>query len=247
MSLYLIQANVQLGPLYRWAGRRQLMPTAFDEGYALHCLLNGSFGEGVFRPFRLMSVRGASEASLYGYSTLNVDELENAAASYAEPEFSTIVAQLKSKQMPESFSTGRTLGFDLKIRPVRRNRLKEGGSPQERDAYQVAAMAQGAVSGATPSALSREDVYLKWLVERLSANGAELNPQRNAKLVSFQRVLAIRRAGQRKGTEGPEAIIQGEITVTDSALFQQLLHRGVGRHCAYGYGMLLLRPPRQAN
>ena len=38
--------------------------------------------------------------------------------------------------------------------------------------------------------------------------------------------------------------MQGILTVTDSAAFAALLARGVGRHRAYGYGMLLLRPAR---
>ena len=38
------------------------------------------------------------------------------------------------------------------------------------------------------------------------------------------------------------ATVHGTMTVTDPAAFAQLLAHGVGRHRAYGYGMLLLRP-----
>jgi len=34
------------------------------------------------------------------------------------------------------------------------------------------------------------------------------------------------------------------LTVTDGEAFARLLAKGVGRHTAYGYGMLLLRPAR---
>ena len=38
--------------------------------------------------------------------------------------------------------------------------------------------------------------------------------------------------------------MRGILTITDAAAFSNLLARGVGRHRAYGYGMLLLRPAR---
>ena len=39
-----------------------------------------------------------------------------------------------------------------------------------------------------------------------------------------------------------EAVFEGTLEVRDAALFQGLLARGVGRHRAFGFGMLLLRP-----
>ena len=45
-------------------------------------------------------------------------------------------------------------------------------------------------------------------------------------------------------SEGPDAVMRGNITVTDSDAFTRLLSHGIGRHRAYGYGMLLLRPTR---
>jgi CRISPR system Cascade subunit CasE len=38
-------------------------------------------------------------------------------------------------------------------------------------------------------------------------------------------------------------LLRGELTVADPDAFSALLARGVGRHRAFGYGMLLLRPP----
>ena len=37
--------------------------------------------------------------------------------------------------------------------------------------------------------------------------------------------------------------MRGNLIVSDPAAFAQLLTRGIGRHRAYGFGMLLLRPP----
>ena len=43
-------------------------------------------------------------------------------------------------------------------------------------------------------------------------------------------------------SEGPDAVMRGSITVTEPSGFSDLVARGIGRHRAYGYGMLLLRP-----
>jgi CRISPR system Cascade subunit CasE len=42
--------------------------------------------------------------------------------------------------------------------------------------------------------------------------------------------------------EGPDAILRGELVIRDPAEFAKVLAKGVGRHKAYGCGMLLLRP-----
>jgi CRISPR system Cascade subunit CasE len=46
-------------------------------------------------------------------------------------------------------------------------------------------------------------------------------------------------------TERPDVLFGGTIEVTDAQAFPQLLERGVGRHRAFGFGMMLLRPPRE--
>ena len=63
----------------------------------------------------------------------------------------------------------------------------------------------------------------------------------STKLVSFRRTRAIRKL-HRRYSEGPDALIRGELEITDGAKFAKLLAGGIGRHKAYGYGMLLLRP-----
>jgi len=87
---------------------------------------------------------------------------------------------------------------------------------------------------------TRESVYLDWLGERL-ARAAVL--ERDAcRLASFRRTRTIRGAARRKPSERPDAVLHGVLRVVDAAAFGDLLQRGVGRHRAYGYGMLLLRP-----
>jgi len=43
---------------------------------------------------------------------------------------------------------------------------------------------------------------------------------------------------------GPDVVLAGQLRVTDPQAFAQLLAKGVGRHRAFGFGLLLLRPTR---
>lgn len=58
----------------------------------------------------------------------------------------------------------------------------------------------------------------------------------------------LRRSRAEKGgrrlvnLERPQALMTGEMVIADAAAFAALLARGIGRHRAFGYGMLLLRP-----
>jgi CRISPR system Cascade subunit CasE len=62
-------------------------------------------------------------------------------------------------------------------------------------------------------------------------------------LTRFQRLRAAREGFS---PEGPDAILQGDLILNDPERFQMMLAQGVGRHKAYGFGMLLLRPGRSA-
>ena len=46
--------------------------------------------------------------------------------------------------------------------------------------------------------------------------------------------------------EGPDAVMAGTLTVADPVAFAGTLGRGIGRHAAFGYGMLLLSAPGRA-
>ena len=69
----------------------------------------------------------------------------------------------------------------------------------------------------------------------------------DVQLSAFARSKSVRRiqasADQgRKGhaSEGPDATLTGHLRITDPTAFAHLLARGVGRHRAFGFGMLLL-------
>jgi CRISPR system Cascade subunit CasE len=102
-----------------------------------------------------------------------------------------------------------------------------------------------ATGAAIEGSPTREEAYLDWFAKRLAGSAV---PE-NAGLRRFQRTRTHRSShGEpgRKSVEGPDAVLAGTLTVADPAAFATLLARGVGRHAAFGFGMLLLSPPGRA-
>src|SRR5262249_20747204 len=112
--------------------------------------------------------------------------------------------------------------------------------------------------------LERNAVYRDWLAARLGAT-ARLVPG-SFKIESMRRSMLLRRGRPRGASDGrdlmgvgsmkkevagqqggsPDAIVSGTFVVESPLEFTRLLARGVGRHRAFGFGMLLLRPPPRA-
>ena len=270
MTTHLVRVPIRVAALARWAGdrgwaRRRGGGESFDEGRALHHLTAETFGPGALRPFRLLVPPGRGRGSLYAYSARDAATLRETAGAAAGPEHLGVLRlhDLASKPMPEDWRVGQRLGFDLRARPIRRLRGPVSGpdgticAGSEIDAFLLEALRghsteaprRGEPGGMEKAGRSREAVYLDWLAERL-APAAELDREAS-RLVRFRRVRAARldRSSENpceRAAEGPDATIHGVLAVADPAAFAALLARGVGRHRAYGYGMLLLRPPGRA-
>lgn len=265
---YLLRIPLDTAKLARWAGERgwaagRRGAFAFDEGRALHHLVDEVFGPGAFRPFRLLVPPRRPQGNLYAYADTDAATLRAAAQAQALPEHLTVFAldELAEKPMPTAWRPGQRLGFDLRLRPVRRLRRplesvekKPDGTSKptvwgkgaEVDAFLLEALSghDDDPKGMAQAGRAREAVYLDWLAERL-APAATLE-RASSRLVRFQRTRVARARSQaRKGNwiEGPDATIHGTLTIDDPDAFAALLARGVGRHRAYGYGMMLLRPP----
>lgn len=239
--LYMIRADINLPDFQHWAGgSRRLMIGGddFDAGYAMHCLLNESFGHLAPQPFRLIMPRGRDDrrGELYGYAGVDAAALRAVAGMFADPLQQRIFTSLDAKVMPTVWQPGTRLGFETLVRPVvRRSRRSDTRPGKEIDAFLLEAEQQ------PPEARkrSREDVYKEWLERQLRNHGAAL--LEDARLRSFQRTRVIRKL-HGPYSEGPDAVMQGVLTITDGDSFASLLARGVGRHRAYGYGMILPRP-----
>jgi CRISPR system Cascade subunit CasE len=174
---------------------------------------------------------------LLGYTAHDAGALRDHASSFADPEIPGVIglATLAGKLMPDSFAAGR-LGFTLRARPtIRTDRDGDRNRVAERDAYREPA------PGAADAGPTRGEAYQAWLTARLLAGGATVEM---LMLDRFRRSFTLRRDRSRRlcAVEGPDACFSGVLVVQDGEKFARLLAHGVGRHAAFGYGMLLLRP-----
>lgn len=243
--------------LGRWAGVRGLVRRGvFDEGYVLHVLLSAVFGKAVLQPFRTFRPSNSSRATLYAYSDFEETALRNVAQAAAPPDCLEVFdpMKLRTKRMPTPFPVGSRLGFDIRVRPVRRlardladsqsRKVIRKGS--EIDAFRLELIRrspdgwnENVPASDNESGISREGVYGQWLAERL-ASAVDVERE-SCRLASFVRRRVTR--GNGRGPEGPDAVLHGECIVRDAREFAAMIRRGVGRHRAYGYGMLIVRPP----
>lgn len=252
-ALQLVHTQLSLSALGKWAAARgagwpvsrPAVRATFDEGAALHHLLVEMFGKGALQPFRLFVAPGSRSANLYAYSPHAADSLRDTAQSCALPDAMSVLnpETLASKAMPATWATNRRLAFDVRVRPIRRlaSGLASFAKGAEVDTFLAEALrrfpdATGTEEGMIAAGRSREIVYLEWLSERLG-NAATLE---DGRVVACERRSVVRHG---RVVDGPDTVIHGHIAVRDPSMFVELLRRGVGRHTAYGYGMLLLRPP----
>jgi CRISPR system Cascade subunit CasE len=240
-ELRLLRMRFDAGKLFELGRRRRLPMRDTDLGYLLHCELKELFGADAPSPFFVQDDHGR-RVTLLGYSRRSRAELEEHAARFADPAVHTACdfAALDEKRMPSEWPVGLRLGFGVRACPV--VRLSSGvghyGKGAEVDAFLVrCAREEG-------RAVDRGAVYREWLA-------AEIDRRGGARLVSvevraFQRGKVIRRTqGDTRQTrvgELPDVRLTGVLEVTDDEAFTALLARGIGRHRAFGFGMLLLRP-----
>ena len=238
-ALQMVRAEINVRDFQRWMGTRRLM----DPDHGMHCLLTECFGKDLApKPFRAIFPRGGLRGCLYGYCTADAEELCEAASIYAEPLQCRIMPaqSIQSKPMPMEWAPAKRLGFEVRARPIVRTTGNADIRPgKEWDAFQLEA--ERYPKGEMPR--SREEVYTDWLARQFEGRGGAM--LESAVLQSFQRTRAARKL-RGEYSEGPDALMRGTLIVTDGEAFSSLLASGVGRHRAYGYGMLLLRPAGKA-
>lgn len=234
MTLHMIQLTPDLARLMRWAAGQGLLPNRgeTDLGYILHAVLAAAFGDHAPKPFALLR-HPRRAPTLLGYTAHSGAALRTHAATFAMPDLCDLLDldRLADKAMPDRFADGQRLGFELRVRPtVRTDRHGDRDGTLEKDAFLLS----------LPGS-DRGEVYATWLSSHLGASGARA---RQLTLDSFQ-MTRIQRRGANRGLrqmQGPDASFSGVLEVADPEAFAALLARGVGRHRAFGFGMLLLRP-----
>lgn len=230
-------------------GQRSRLPARHDDtGVLVHSGLSAIFGEGALQPFRVVSER--RRVAVVGYTRHDEEELRRRAREVADPAIHVACdwSELAVKQMPAQWPLGRRLGFEVRACPVVRlaRPLEASGRGDELIRYErgreLDAWLHHRLSGADPERVDgREAVYGDWLRARVGATASI----EEARLEGFRRLELVRRdhttARRPRMLERPEAVLRGVLAIADSASFGELLAHGVGRHRAYGFGMILLR------
>jgi len=241
MSFQLLRLQPDPTVLAPWATRHRLLSPDGDYGYALHALLSETFGELAPKPFHYLGGR----QGLLAYTSADLEMLR-LNASLAPPDVARALGldNLDARAFPSAWQKGQRLGFEVRVRPIVRS--KDG---REMDAFLHAvegAVAAGQLAGNGSSA-QRTAIYADWLAKQFDVDGAAQIAE--AHLDSFRLTRVLRKAGsgdngkrQTTNNAGPDVVFKGQLQVGDPPAFNRLLARGIGRHRAFGFGMLLLRP-----
>lgn len=130
---------------------------------------------------------------------------------------------------------------------------------REIDAFQLDAARAVEFGAPVPT---RADAYTTWLLKSLEQKqdkpaGARLvelpprhedEPKRYDVCVDAYRSVRLLRRPSKDGRKSPQWLTRpdvrfsGTLEVADGEAFNHLLASGVGRHCGFGFGMLLLKP-----
>jgi len=260
-GLHLVRLKVDTRKLYNFARRARVGSHDFDEGYAVHALLAALFDHDAGdterfapKPFHVASNEqhdGASanrphtrDLQVLGYASHDHQALRERAEMFADPSAWDLFAidDMVSKPMPSTFPVGMKLGFEVRVCPV--VRIAQRGpmtGPGEVDAFLARAWEVG-----SETTLRREDVYKEWLANELAKGGAKV-VDASVQNFSIRKVHRLHHGATRRAHAAklPDATLVGVLEVGDADGFVGLLKRGLGRHRAFGFGMLLLKPARQ--
>lgn len=258
-ALNLIDLRLDLRQLWRAIRHDGRKLEDADDGYAVHCALSALFAAAsVPKPFRTAPADGKSmQMRVVAQSPLDLAAVK-AAMDAAPDAWRAAVSDVQVHAIPlDQFVAGSKWQFWLHARPTVRKHKDVSGTVGKRkdmqgkvrdlelDAYQIACE-QDPDEMTRPT---REMVYVQWLK-------AQLGDQKTCAvdevgLRGWTLAPMYRKEGPATGSDTarrgrrliglPTADYSGQLTVLDAAAFSQLLARGIGRHRAFGLGMLLLK------
>jgi len=262
--------QTQIAPLYMmqfWLSTRRMTELAralrlplrnADTYYMVHCALGELFGKNAPDLYYVDDKEHQTQQNdgrfvrVLAYSTLPGDTLAEIARGFASPMVYEICdfKRMACKPMPEQFPPGLRLGFELRACPVIR-KASAGESPSGRRKWRAgqeldAFIARSWELDDPDVTLDREEVYRTWLNKHFERAGGARPLRVSMERFSLDRFIRRNQtesAGKRKAQtiQRPAATFSGELEITDSAQFANLLRRGIGRHKSFGFGMLKIR------
>lgn len=255
-DLQLIRLVLDTRALLAFARDQRLLHRETDQGYLVHAGLAAVFGARAPGPFAIeheVDPRKPIDPAATHVLAYSRDPFEELRAQAAEPHRYLVDWNRCEWRPVPVVAAGRTLAFATRVVPTVRSRAGSAEHPahgrghgREVDAF-IAACAR---AGNAP--VDRAAVYREWLARELGRpmGGKPAAELADYSLSGFTREPLLRKeqgpsgeGRKRHVLERPCATITGTLRVTDADAFRALLARGLGRHRAFGFGMLLLRRP----
>lgn len=247
-ELHLVRIPVDVRALTLFANRSKAGGRRIDVGYAVHALFGALFDHGADeasrvapKPFFAADVDHPT-IDVLGYSAAPAAALVQRARQFADPlAWSACnLDAVVSRPMPAAFAEGMRLAFETRVCPTRRVKRNASRGWMESERAEVDAFVAAAAQGAS----EREPVYRAWVAEQLGRDGAASLESASMTSLQFGRFLRRTQGVERESTRGerPDVTFRGVLRVENAPAFSALLARGLGRHRAFGFGMLLLKP-----
>lgn len=229
--LHLVRIPVDPPRLLRFAFEHGITQEDETLGYTLHAWFAALFGKLAPKPYRYFERR--REVLAYAHAD-SASLLEHARAFAAPVAWQALdVENVASKPMPDRWRAGQRLRLEVLACPVSRK------DDEEKDVYLRALDRLG------ESAPPRAEVYKQWFVAQWG-NAVRFESVDIQGMVARSRLLRRDRSNGNwlRPVERPQAIFGADAIVVDAEAFAWRLARGIGRHRAFGFGMVLPSPPR---
>lgn len=230
-GLHLLRIPIHVPRLLRFAAEQGITQEDETLGYTLHAWFAALFGDQAPKPFRHLERR----SEVLAYATADAATLLAQAQAFASPQAWAALDPegVASKPMPEAWRAGQRLRLEVLTCPVSRK-----GS-EEKDLFLRALDRLG------EAAPPRAEVYRTWFTEQW-ADAVRFDQLELLGMNARSRLLRRARNGTNRLriVERPQALFGADAVIVDADRFSGLLARGIGRHRAFGFGMVLLTPPR---
>lgn len=250
--LYIVRLVLDRRALLR-VGARHHLKESVDTGSLLHAGLSQLFaqsGEHVKLPLHTFAEdeefataqQDPEHLYVLGYTSHD----EPALRSKMGAERDSLLRECRTKRMPDEWRPGHRLHFQVSACPI--VRLSSPAGALRKGAEVDAFLARALRAGANVP-VDRDEVYRDWIRAEIERRGGARLESTSLTRFQLQRVYRRTQGQDRRGqvSQRPCATFAGELEVTQTGAFNELLRRGIGRHRAFGFGMVLLKPSRSSS
>jgi len=232
-KLFLVKSHANIDFLRSWGLRHQLWRPKADFGYVIHGLLNILFRGFPPNSFYFDQVSG----DLHFYTRFNKDHLDQHLARKNREAcnglgFLSSCRGYDVSDISLLIENNQKHSFQIQIPPIQH----QSHTRREMDVF----------SAAQGSRQERQDAYTTWIVNRLTNSGL-CDVQIDDVAIGQSKVL---RKGARSLTSRTRdevifdlsvATFTGSFVTPEKQCFLRTLLNGVGKHKAFGFGMLLIK------